>query len=54
MTDGRTDAIAIKMPSVGILTFISGINTIFEGFKAMKVDILHHFTFYEHSKFMLS
>ena len=41
--------INVKMPtSVDILTFISRINTISEGFKARKVVIFHHFTFYEH------
>ena len=44
--------INVKMPTVvGILTFISRINTISEGFKAIKIVIYHHFTFYEHLKF---
>ena len=42
----------VKMPTiVGILTFISRISTISEGFKASKVVIFHHFTFYKHLKF---
>ena len=44
--------INVKMPTVvGILTFICRINTISEGFKARKIVIFHHFTFYEHLKF---
>ena len=42
----------VEMPTiVDILTFISRINTISEGFKARKVVIFHHFTFYEDLKF---
>ena len=39
---------------VGILTFISMINTTSESLKARKVYIFQHFSFYEHEKkFML-
>ena len=42
----------VKMPTiVCILAFISRINTISECFKARKVVIFHHFTFYELLKF---
>ena len=41
-----------KMPtSVGILTFISMINTTSESLKARKVFIFQHFNFYEQLKF---
>ena len=40
--------INVKMPTIAILTFISGINTASENFKARKN---HHFTFNEHLKF---
>ena len=44
--------INVKMPTiVGILTFISRINTTSESFKARKIFISHHFTFYEQLKF---
>ena len=40
--------INVKMPTnVGILTFISMINTTSESLKAGKVFIFHHFTIYE-------
>ena len=45
----------VKMPTiVGILTFISRINTEPESFKARKITIFQHFSFYEQLKFMLS
>ena len=45
--------INVKMPiNVGILTFISIINTASESFKARKVFIFQHLSFYE--QFMLS
>ena len=44
--------INVKMPTiVGILTFISMINTTSKSLKARKVFILQHFSFYEHLKF---
>ena len=44
--------INVKMPTiVGILTFISRINTAFERFIARILFIFHHFTFYEQLKF---
>ena len=44
--------INVKMPTkVGILTFISRINTIFEIIKARKILFFHHFSFYEQLKF---
>ena len=44
--------INVKMPTiVGILTFIIRINTISEGYKARKIVIFRHFTFYEHLEF---
>ena len=44
--------INVKMPTiVGILTFISRINTASESFKARKIFIFQHFTFYEQLKF---
>ena len=44
--------INVKMPTfVGILTFISMINTTFESLKARKVFIFQHFSFYEQLKF---
>ena len=43
--------INVKMPTiVGILTFISRINTASESLKARK-NIYHHFTIYEQSNF---
>ena len=39
-----------KMPIVGILTFISRINTTSESYKARKIFFFHHFTFYEQLK----
>ena len=40
------------MPTtVGILTFISRINTVSEGFKVSTIVIFQHFTVYEHLKF---
>ena len=42
----------VKMPTiVGILTFISRIHTASESFKARKILIFHHFTFYEQLNF---
>ena len=42
----------VKMPTIlGILTFISMINTATECFKARKVFNFHHFSFNEHLKF---
>ena len=43
----------VKMPTiiVGILTFISMINTISESLKAKEVFIFQHLSFYEQSKF---
>ena len=44
--------INVKMSTiVGILTFISMINTVSESFKARKGFNFHHFTFYEPLKF---
>ena len=44
--------INVKMPTiVSILTFISMINTSSESFKARKVLIFQHFSFYEQLKF---
>ena len=44
--------INVKMPTiVGILTFISRINTTSERFRARKILFFHHFSFYEQSKF---
>ena len=44
--------INVKMPTnIGILTFISRINTISESLKARKVFIFQHFGFYELLKF---
>ena len=44
--------INVKMPTiVGILTFISRINTTSESFKTRNVFILQHFSFYEQLKF---
>ena len=44
--------INVKMPtSVGILTFISRINTLFECFEAGQILIFQHFSFYEQIKF---
>ena len=44
--------IDIKMPTiVGILTFISRINTVSESFKARTIFIFSHFAFYEQLKF---
>ena len=43
--------INVKMPTVvGILTFISMINTASESLKARKISIFQHFTFYEQLK----
>ena len=44
--------INVKMPTiVGILTFISMINTTCERLKARNVFICRYFSFYEHLKF---
>ena len=44
--------ITVKMPTiVGILTFISMINTTSESLKAIKIFIFQHFSFYEQLKF---
>ena len=44
--------INVKMPTiVGILTFISMINTAYDRLKARKVFIIQHFSFYEQLKF---
>ena len=44
--------INIKMPTiVGILTFITMINTTFVSLKAINVFIFQHFSFYEQLKF---
>ena len=44
--------INVKMPIiVGILTFVSRINTTSECFKQEKNDIFHYFTFYKQLKF---
>ena len=44
--------INVKMPTiVGILTFISRINTSSESLKAKKIYIFQHFCFYEQLKF---
>ena len=44
--------INVKMPTiVGILTFISMINTTFERFKARNFFIYRYFSFYEQLKF---
>ena len=44
--------INVKMPTtVGILTFISMIDTTSESLKARKVFIFQHFSFYEQLKF---
>ena len=44
--------INVKMPTiVGILTFISMINTTSEGLKARNFFICRHFSFYEQLKF---
>ena len=44
--------IKVKMSTiVGILTFISGINTASESFKAIKIFIFKKITFYEQLKF---
>ena len=40
--------INVKMPTiVGILTFISRRNTTSESFKARKISVFQHFSFYE-------
>ena len=45
-------ALIVKMPTlVGILTFISMINTTSESLKARKAFILQHFKFYDQLKF---
>ena len=42
----------VKMPTtVGILTFMSIINTAFESLKARKVFVFQYFSFYEQLKF---
>ena len=44
--------IKVKMPTiVGILTFISRINTTYESLKARNSYLFQHFIFYEHLKF---
>ena len=44
--------INVKMPTaVGILTFISRINTTSESLKERKILIFLHLSFYEHLKF---
>ena len=43
--------INVKMPTiVGILTFMSRINSIFESLKARKISVFQHFSFYEQLK----
>ena len=43
------------MPTiVGILTFVSMINTTSDGLKARKIVIFHHFTFYEQLIFFIT
>ena len=45
-------AINVKIPTiVGILTFISRINTSYEGLKARNTHLFHHFSFNEQLKF---
>ena len=48
--------IIVKMPTivVGILTFISMINTTLNSLKAIEVFIFRHFSFYEQLNFVLS
>ena len=46
--------INVKMSIVGILTFMSMINTTSESFKARRVFIFQNFSFYEHMKFPAS
>ena len=42
----------VKMPTiVGILTFMSRINTTSGSFKQVKIIIFQYFTFYKHLKF---
>ena len=44
--------INVKMPTiVGILKFISKINTTYESFKARQILIFQHFSYYKHVKF---
>ena len=44
--------INVKMPTiVGILTFISMINTTYESLKGRKILTFKHFNCYEHLKF---
>ena len=44
--------IGVKMPTiVGIITFISRINTSYESFKARNTYLFQHFSFYEQLKF---
>ena len=44
--------INVKMSTiVGVLTFITEINTSFDSLKAREVFIYHHFIFYEQLKF---
>ena len=43
-----------QLSIVGILTFISLINTTSESLKARKICILQHFSFHEQLEFMLS
>ena len=43
--------INVKMPTIGILTFINMINTASESFKARTISIFQHFSFYEQLKF---
>ena len=44
--------INVKMPTiVGILTFISRINTTSERLKARKISVFQHFSFYDQLKF---
>ena len=44
--------INVKMPTiVGILTFISRINTISKSLNARKISVFQHFGFYEQLKF---
>ena len=47
--------INVKMPTiVGILTFISVINTLSESLKAIKIVFFQHFSFYNQLNFMLT
>ena len=43
--------INVKMPTIGILTFLGMINTISESLKAKTVLIVQHFSFYNQYEF---